>query len=246
MIYDIESYGNLFNMAILHRGTRTRWNFEISHRRNEYPAMVQWFTWASQTGVKMIGFNNLGFDYPVVHLMLTNPGLSPYDIHQFVQTLINVDHNRRFDHIIWERDQIVPQIDLYKIHHFDNPAKATSLKVLEFNMRRRNVLELPYHPDTILTDEQIDHVIRYNHEDVDATAEFADHSTEQIRFREELSVKYSHNYMNFNDTKIGKHYFAAELEKRLPGCCYIPGSRKPRQTQRPQIAKCLSTPGLFG
>ena len=43
----------------------------------------------------------------------------------------------KFSHTVFPSDRFVDQIDLFKIHHFDNKAKMTWLKALEFNMRLR-------------------------------------------------------------------------------------------------------------
>ena len=131
---------------------------------------------------------------------------------------------------------VVPQIDLYKIHHFDNPAKATSLKILEFNMRSNTIENLPFDPYIELTKEQCDIVVHYNGHDVDETFKFYNHTLDMIRFREHLSEKYEKNFLNYNDTKIGKEYLIMELEKAGVYCyTYVDGIRKPIQTKRPII-----------
>jgi hypothetical protein len=224
-------------MAVKQAGESYRWLFEISDRRNDITAMCQFIQWLKHSGARMVGFNNIGFDYPVIHSILLRPDqATPWSINQTVQRIINTPHDdNRFAHIIWDRDQIVPQMDLYKIHHFDNVARATSLKVLEFNMRSANVQDLPFAPGSYLTSEQIDLLIRYNHHDVDQTEKFYRITADAIRFREELSAKYNRNFLNHNDTKIGKDYFIMRLEEAAPGSCYVTGegSRKLRQTPRP-------------
>lgn len=237
-IYDLESYPNVFTLSAREVGSVNRYKFEISHRKDDRPQLIQFIQWLRDTRARMVGFNNVGFDYPVLHFILTSDP-TVRQIYDFVMTIIDGDHSRRFDHVIWDRDQIVPQVDLYKIHHFDNVAKATSLKVLEFNMRLSNIKDLPFPPGTILTDQQIDKLIIYNDDDVDATEEFYVHSLPMIRFREELSAKYDRNFLNHNDTKIGKDYFIMELERIAPGSCYEigdGGKRKIRQTWRNEIA----------
>lgn len=237
-IYDLETFPNVFTMTVDSIANGTRWVFEISQRRDDRGAIAQFINWLSATNARMVGYNNIGFDYPVLHfLLLTNPSVK--QIYDFAMKIINGDHSRRFDHIIWDRDQIVPQVDLFKIHHFDNVAKATSLKVLEFNMRSANVQDLPFAPGTILTDAQIDILLHYNGHDVDETKKFYLKSLDAINFREELSTKYNRNFINHNDTKIGKDYFIMEMERLVPGSCYTTdsnGKRIPRQTWRKQIA----------
>jgi hypothetical protein len=237
-IYDSESYANVFTLGAKHPVSGSRWRFEYSHRVNQIPALIDWLTALRSGNSRMVGFNNVSFDYPVLHYILNNPGVTPWEINQFVQRIINAGHSNRFDHIIWDRERYVEQIDLYKIHHFDNKARATSLKVLEFNMRSDSIQDLPFVPGSTLTDNQIDELLSYQDHDVDKTEEFYYHTLPAIRFREELSVKYGRNFLNDNDTKIGKQYFIMRLEQDAPGSCYekVNGRRKMRQTNRQYVA----------
>jgi hypothetical protein len=175
----------------------------------------------------------------VLHSILIRPDqATALSINETVNHIINKPFEDRFGHIIYDRDHIVPQLDLFKIHHFDNKAKFTSLKILEFNMRSDSIEDLPFPPGTWLTSEQMDTVIRYNGHDVEQTEAFYWHSIDMIRFREELSEKYGRSFLNHNDTKIGKDYFIMRLEEAAPGACYdiSSGSRRPRQTVRQSIA----------
>ncbi len=56
-------------------------------------------------------------------------------------------------------------------------------------------------------------MLKYNLHDVRMTNKFREHSKQQIAFREQLTQKYNRNFMNHNDTKIGKDYFAMRLEE---------------------------------
>lgn len=237
-VYDLETYPNVFTFDALQAGAREHLTFEISWRRDDRRDLLQWCAARRVAGDRMIGFNNLGFDYPVLHWLIQNhERVSVLDIYHHAMRIINTEWNNRFAHIIWDRDQFVPQVDLLKIHHFDNVAKATSLKVLEFNMRSEDVRDLPFAPGSLLTWDETDILIRYNRHDVDQTDAFRTQSAEQIRFREELTEKYGRNFINHNDTKIGKDYFLMELER------LVPGFDRKRQTPRESIPV---GPILFG
>lgn len=239
VIYDIETFPNIFSIGVLHTVTRQRWLFEISDRRNDIESFCLFLDVIAASGCRMIGYNNIGFDYPVIHFIHKNKRslLSCSDIYKKAMSIINADFNNRFAHMVWESDWIVPQIDLFKIHHFDNVARSTSLKVLEFNMRMDSIEDLPFSVGTHLDDSQKDVLIQYMDHDIDATDLFHDESLDQIRFREELTVKYNRNFMNHNDTKIGKDYFIMKLEEHTPNCCYckVDGKRKIVQTKRSSI-----------
>lgn len=235
-VHDIENYPNVFLFGAIHALTETPYIFEISHRRDDRQAFYLFTEYLREHRAEEVGYNNLGYDYPVQHSILNNiMYITNADIYKKGDSIINAGDENRFAHVVWEKDWIVPQLDLYKIHHFDNQAKRTSLKTLEFNMRMENIEDLPFTPGTYLTDSQIDTLRQYLIHDLKATLMFYKHSKKLIDFRRELSAKYGRNFMNHNDTKIGKDYFIMELEKSGVQC-FEPGSRKPRQTHRPSIA----------
>jgi hypothetical protein len=187
----------------------------------------------------MVGFNNVGFDYPILHLFVQQRGkVTTMQLYEKAQAIIGSQDTNRWQHMVYPSDRYVPQIDLYLIHHFDNKARATSLKALEFNMRLDSVQDLPFPVGTILNREQIALLREYNAHDVHATKLFYEETLPMIRFREELTAKYNRDFTNHNDTKIGKDYFVMELEKAGVQCYdYSPDKgRTPRQTIRPQIA----------
>jgi hypothetical protein len=139
--------------------------------------------------------------------------------------------------MIWDNDRIVEQVDLFKIHHFDNMARSTSLKVLEFNMRMDSIEDLPFDVGIELTPQQINTLTEYMWHDIEATKLFYDQTIPQIKFREELSKRYGKNFINHNDTKIGDEIFIMRLENADPGCCYqrVNGRRTLVQTHRENI-----------
>ena len=164
--YDIETYPNAFTIGLLHPVTRRKWLFEISFRRNDIQMFCRFIEELSSQGCRLVGYNNIGFDYPVVHFIYKNRNacITVTDIYDKAMSIINAPHNSRFAHLVWESDWVVEQLDLYKIHHFDNMAKATSLKVLEFNMRMQSIEDLPFDVGIDLTSEQVDvliHVARH-------------------------------------------------------------------------------------
>lgn len=232
VIYDIETYPNVFTLASFDVDTGVSVVFELSDRRNDIPALV---AWVHSLRTDMVGFNNINFDYPVLHHILSYPtSVTVEDIYTKAMSIIR--SNDRFGHIIWPDQCVAPQIDLFKIHHFDNIARSTSLKALQINMRSPSVEDLPFPVGVALTPDQIDTLIAYNWHDVTETYQFYLHTLPQINFRREITERYGHDFMNANDTKIGKDYFIMQLEAVRPGSCYYGKPRQPIQTHRDRIA----------
>lgn len=236
--YDEETFPNVFTVGFEHARTGQRYQFELSHRRDDMVQLAEFVNWMGAVAMRQIGFNNVGFDYPVLHLIVKMHGaVSVEQIYDKAMSIINAPDNARFANIIWENDRVVEQVDLYKIHHFDNISRATSLKMLEINMGMNNVEDLPFPVGTILNDEQIDVLIDYMWHDIEATKRFYYLTLPQIKFREELSERYGKNFINHNDGKIGKDFFIMKMEEVVPGSCYdrSSGKRVIQQTVRTSV-----------
>ena len=246
LVYDIESYPNLFLLGVKNTANGKKRYFECSERRNDFPALCHFIESAGKARCRMIGFRNWFYDYPLLHFLIENnesaelksgQGVANAAFEKTTEIIEEGSFDNQWEHCLYENRHLVKQIDLFRVHHFDNVAKATSLKMLEFNMRSDSIQELPYPPGTWLTHDQMDHVIRYNGHDLDQTHKFLNESAREIKFREELSVKYGRDFINHNDTKIGKEHFLHELRKTGIKTHYFDEKRKrqPIQTRRASI-----------
>lgn len=235
--YDIETYCNTFTIAFEQCHGPLQLCFEISDLRNDSREIIAFLQYLTDTDARMVGFNNLGFDYSVIHTLIKMGYSDARTLYDKAMAIIAAQDDEKFAHTVYPSDRYVKQIDLFKIHHFDNKARATSLKVLEFNMRSDTIEDLPFPVGSNLTADQIPTLKRYNKHDVAQTKQFYFKTLDMIRFREELTLKYQRDFMNHNDTKIGKDYFAMKLEE-AGVTLYDYGSkgRTPRQTKRSTIA----------
>lgn len=247
-VYDLETFPNCFTMSVVYHTAKGMRTFEISDRKNQSEEMLEFLRNVVRNEHKLAGFNNIGFDYPILHYILLKAKkafakekpakFTAAEIYREAQEVIDaVRNNDRFGKRIKDSEVIIPQIDLYLVHHFDNKARATSLKTLEINMRSDNVQDLPFEVGTVLTHEQMDVLIKYNQHDVSETLKFFNFSKEALDLRAELTEQYGFDCTNFNDTKIGKQLFINTLEQENPGCCYTvtERGRKLRQTKRDKI-----------
>jgi hypothetical protein len=229
--YDLETYPNIFTCCAVDWETDREVFFEISDWRDDGPQFMAWLHTLKLAGERMVGFNNLFFDYGILHWMLQMFGQyqtvpRSVDIANYATQIITTgDNNVR----PWQ--VLIPQIDLFKINHFDNRAKSTSLKQLEFSMQSPSVEDLPYAPGTVLTYAESRVLCEYNRHDVHETKKFAKICEPSIKFREELTTKYGRDFTNCNDTKVGKDYLKMRLGDEL---CRRPDGG-PRQTIRHEV-----------
>lgn len=231
--WDTECFPNAFIMCIEMLNNDTRGTFEISAFRNDIRELMAFLQWMKMVSAPMIGFNSLGYDYPMLHTIISNTNVTYEQLYEKNNRIIG--GTDRFGHIIWDRDRYVTQIDLYRINHFDNIAKTTSLKALEINMRSKTVRESKIPFGTILTREDIEgEVIPYCQTDVSETKKFTGFCKQAIDFRIGQIDRFGIEVLNYNDGKIG----AKTLEQRLgDDVCYdrSSGRKQPRQTIRREI-----------
>jgi len=158
---------------------------------------------------QLIGYNNQFFDNPILEKIIRGM-LSPELIYEYSQGLIK--SKDRFRRDFKDHQLSFSYLDLLKINHYDNPARATSLKKLEFNYRRKKIMDLPFHHSLSVTKvAQLESVIRYCMEDVDTTEECYDKSKQAIIFRQSLSDKL--DATNLSDVAIGEELNAIEYAK---------------------------------
>lgn len=234
VVVDIETFPECFTLSMETLNDEHSAVWEISKFRDDRVQLTQWLQWLAQMQAPMITFNGVHFDYPVIHFFMQNPNATVEQIYAKAMSIIQ--SNDKFSNTIWASDRFIPQIDLFKIHHFDNPAKSTSLKYLQVNMRSDTVVDMPVENGSILTKEQIDGLlIPYNQHDVIKTKKFAFYTMDAINFRLSLVEQFGPDVMNWNDTKIGEQIIIRKLGNDT---CYeySTGRKRMRQTPRSHIA----------
>lgn len=212
-IYDIEVYPNLFLLCAKNVITKERRKFQVSPLGDDRALFIEWF---NQEVVEMVGFNNLFYDYPILHYVLSvlwNKRGRDFCSKLFTYS-DNMIHGKRKVYLK-DYQHFRRQIDLFKINHFDNKAKMTSLKLLEFNLKLKNIQELPFAPGTVLEDWQIRKVIEYCDNDVDATELVYDVTLPEIDLREKLSPQYKIDFTNYNSTKMGEWILVSKVIDKL-------------------------------
>lgn len=211
-IFDIEVYPNLFLLCAKNVINGKRVTFQVSPLDDNRVKIIQWL---KNEVDEMVGFNNLFYDYPVLHYAIDK--LWKLRGRDFCKMLFNYSESIIKGKRVCLKpiDFIRKQIDLFKINHYDNKAKMTSLKLLEFNLKLKNIQELPYPPGTILTNDEIKVVIDYCDNDVDATELVYNETFSEIELREKLSPQYKIDFTNYNSTKIGENILISKIISTL-------------------------------
>jgi hypothetical protein len=211
---DIEVYPNLFIYVGHSLGGEERYEY-VLHSSDEVNTLGT-FLDRMTDGIAMMGFNNIGYDYPVLHHMFgmfrnVSPAEACMSIYKYSNELIKSDEKPWFK----ECDIRIPQFDLYLLHHFNNKAKACGLKHIEIAMRMDNVEDLPFAPGTFIEQNDVKTVLDYCHHDVAATKLFAIASEKEIELRKGLSNTYNLKLYDANDPKIGSEIILKFIAEKM-------------------------------
>lgn len=208
VVYDLEQFKNLHSCAAICKDSGEKFYFEISPYRDD---MEEYYTWLTQ--VKgMIGFNNLKYDYPLLHFFIHNYK-SFKDANDCVRQMYNESQRIIDTDYPQIHKPLISQCDLYAICHFDNKAKRTSLKDIQIALKWHKIQDLPYHHSRILSADEAIEVQEYNFNDTLSTLQFYKEIKSKIDLRKELSKEYNIDCLNWNDSKIGEQILIKDVCK---------------------------------
>jgi hypothetical protein len=215
-VYDLEQMFNFHCATFLNRDNPIELQQFVIHKsRNDFNEYIEFLE--TQVG-GLIGFNNLNYDYPLIHYLLeekdyfysNNAESTANKLYSRSQIIINSEYSE-----IPSWKTLIPQLDLYRINHFDNAAKRTSLKAIEIAIGFHNVSDLPFKFDHYVQDNEVQKILDYNLNDVLATYEFYKLNIGEIEMRKKMSKEYSINLLNANEPKIGSEIFAKLLSEEM-------------------------------
>ena len=87
-IYDLETYPNFFLASFKCINTNKYWEFEISTRKSDINKLRNFL---NQEGLMLVGFNNINFDYPILHrsILIDNHNWTAIEIYSIVLDVLN-------------------------------------------------------------------------------------------------------------------------------------------------------------
>lgn len=221
LISDTECYPNFWSIGFTRVSDGKTLVMEHSHRReidrDRLAALLR-----SNT---IVGFNWQAYDagmcaaviegYSNAELKRTNDRIIVGGVkHWQLEQQLGLTIPRRWNFI----DLIEPQ-----------PNAFASLKTLMGRMHCRKLQDLPYEPDTSLTDEEMDMVLSYMGNDLEGTLEQFNWLREPLEMRKLLSQQYETDFMSKSDSQIGEGIIKKRVE----------------QTTGERVAKVETTPGTM-
>ena len=222
-VMDYETLSNCFVAVFTHYKTSERKVFVIHELHNDYDNFIQFLKDNVNNKEWHISYNGLAFDAQVTQYIIENhQQWKDYSaeqiartIYKYAQRCIHKANNKEWsDYPQWKLS--VGQIDIFKMHHWDNPAKRSSLKWIQYSMDWQNILDMPIHHDTeITTKDQIKTIIEYCINDVESTKEIFNRSKSEIILRKQLTKTYGINLFSASEPRISKELFSYYLSRKL-------------------------------
>ena len=217
VVYDIETCASIFTYTAINKDTKEIYQYVLHKDKFELNELVSHLKQCKG----QVGFNSVNFDYPVIHYLLElvdtwgiynfNSEHNKIDfitsLYEKAQEIINTQDTDEFYKTVAipQKEWKIQQLDLFKLWHYNNKARSTSLKALEISMNFPNVMEMPIeHTRVDITIDEIPGILEYNLNDVFATFEFYKKSLDKVNLRKSLQKEYNIPCLNWSDSKIGE------------------------------------------
>lgn len=222
-VMDYETLSNCFVAVFEEYKTLETKVFVVHELQNDFGKFIFFLKDNIRHKQWHISYNGLAFDAQVSHYILDNfeswsdytPSEIANTIYLYAQRCIQKSNNKEWsDYAQWKMQ--IGQIDLFKLHHWDNPAKRSSLKWIQYSMDWENILDMPIHHETkIETKDQLDIIVEYCVNDVKSTKEIFKKSIQEIKLRKELTNAYGVNMYSASEPRISKEIFSYYLSRNL-------------------------------
>lgn len=200
IVFDCELYPNLFMFKgrVLH-------NRNLITVRDDQPNAREELVEILLAPCTFVSFNGIKFDVPVISAFLS--GMSVEEVKYIGSAIIEQEM------LPWEAERRFG-FKCVSFDHIDLIEVAPSfvgLKSYGARMHMPWLKELPYHHETILTEEQKEHVDRYCENDLDTTEELFRRLEGPLLLRVAMSQEYGVDLRSKSDTQMAEQAFITRL-----------------------------------
>ena len=236
---DYETLSNCFIGVFEDIKSEDREIFVMHESRNDIVPFLTFLMHNVNNNEWHVSFNGLGFDSQITEHCLAKGhdllDMTGDEIARFIYSKAQDVIRRQSDGEFLEfspRDLSIRQVDVFKLNHWDNPAKRSSLKWIQYTMDWKNIIDMPIHHTTEVVAEQIPDIINYCINDVKSTKQIMHLSKEQINLRKALTEEYNIDLFSASEPRISKELFLHFLSKQTGIKKY---ELRQMRTHRPQI-----------
>lgn len=212
-VYDIEVFPNCFHCSLKDTYSGNRLHFEISERKNQLKDLYIFFRNAEKDKC-IVGFNCIHYDNPIINYIIDRYPIfqNQYwlqictEIHDMSDLIINSETSASWKK--WKYATQFMTIDLSTMLFSEK--LRVGLKELEVTMQFRNVQEYEGDFTKPIPVKDIDAMIGYNDNDVDATEELLNRCIDALKLRLGIEKEYGLNVLSMDGVSIGKEILKAK------------------------------------
>ena len=221
-VMDYETLSNAFIACFEAVNSEEQKIFVVHESQNDILELVEFLQENISSDEWHVSFNGLGFDSQITEYILRNKDSVIHNtgatiakwIYSKAQNVIGRQNAGEFLEFS-PRDLQINQVDVFKLNHWDNNAKRSSLKWIQYTMDWPNIIDMPIHHTETIVAEQIPEIIRYCINDVKSTKQIMKLSKEQIGLRKTLTDEYGINLFSASEPRISKELFLHFLSQKL-------------------------------
>jgi hypothetical protein len=213
-VMDYETLSNCFIAVFEDIKSEHQEVFVIHESRNDIEDLVNFLRRNNNLNEWHVSFNGLGFDSQITEYILRNhyqfEDMTGREIAEYLylaaQLVISKQNAGEFLEFS-PKDLQIHQVDVFKLNHWDNPAKRSSLKWIQYTMDWHNIVDMPIHHTSHIHEDEIPEIIRYCINDVKSTKQIMQLSKEQINLRKVLTQEYDIDLFSASEPRISKELF---------------------------------------
>lgn len=205
LIFDVESYPNLFYVAFKHFATGRVFELEMSPDCRMNATILSQIMWK----FCLVGFYSNSYDIPMCVLAATGRHTSD-QLYEATRDLIERkmplwSFQKKYNIFIPKKMNTVDLIEVCPL--------VGTLKLYGGRLHCKRMQDLPFRPGTILTRDEAQYVKNYCGNDLDTTLLICMELKDQLALRAKLTAEYGINLMSKSDAQIAEAVIKAELKK---------------------------------
>jgi len=221
-VMDYETLSNCFIAVFQHHKEDTTKVFIVHESQNDIKELIEFLESNIKNNEWHISYNGLAFDAQITNMILKKKKglvtLTAEEVAMLVyvkaQDCITRSNDGAFQEFS-EKDIPIRQVDVFKLNHWDNAAKSSSLKWIQYSMDWTNIQEMPIHHTATIKTSEIPMIVDYCKNDVGSTKRIMELSKDQINLRANLTAEYGVSLYSASEPRISKELFLLFLSKKV-------------------------------